>query len=140
MVANSSRLALIVGAGIGGVAAGVALQRAGWRVRVFERALHTRESGFALLLAPNAVASLQRLGLAERVIAEVRMTAGEMHGRAGRLLRRFDMARSRDVLPHPAVVVLRPALHGVLLDALGPANLSLGSEVRDSPSTGRSPP
>ena len=132
MVANSSRLALIVGAGIGGVAAGVALQRAGWRVRVFERALHTCELGFALLLAPNAVASLQRLGLAERVIAEgSEMTAGEMHGRAGRLLRRFDMARSRALLPHPAVVVLRPALHGVLLDALGPANLSLGSEVRE---------
>jgi 2-polyprenyl-6-methoxyphenol hydroxylase-like FAD-dependent oxidoreductase len=132
MAANSSRLALIVGAGIGGVAAGVALQRAGWRVRVFERTLHTRELGFALLLAPNAVASLQRLGLAERVIAEgSEMTSGEIHGRAGRLLRRFDMARMRDLLPHPAVVFLRPALHGVLLDALGPANLSLGSEVRE---------
>jgi len=28
--------ALIVGAGIGGLAAGIALQRAGWQVRIFE--------------------------------------------------------------------------------------------------------
>jgi 2-polyprenyl-6-methoxyphenol hydroxylase-like FAD-dependent oxidoreductase len=33
----NGRTALIVGAGIGGLAAGVALQRTGWTVRIFER-------------------------------------------------------------------------------------------------------
>ena len=32
------RTALIVGAGIGGLAAGIALRKAGWNIRVFERA------------------------------------------------------------------------------------------------------
>ncbi len=128
-----SRLALIVGAGIGGLAAGVALQRAGWPVRIFERSAHLRELGFALLLALNAVVSLEQLGLAERVIAQgSEMTAGEIHGSGGRLLRRFDLARIRQVLPQPAVMVLRPALHSVLLDAVGLSNLSLGSEVRSA--------
>jgi 2-polyprenyl-6-methoxyphenol hydroxylase-like FAD-dependent oxidoreductase len=125
------RVAVVVGAGIGGLAAGVALQHTGWRVRIFERAANPRELGFALLLAPNAVVSLQRLGLAERVITEgSEMTAGEIHGSAGRLLRRFDMARIRHLLPQPALVVLRPALHGVLLDAFGRQNVSLDSEAR----------
>ena len=54
------RTALIVGAGIGGLAAGIALRRAGWRARVFERAAAPRELGFALNLAPNAVAGAAR--------------------------------------------------------------------------------
>ena len=43
----SERTALIVGAGIGGLTAGVALRRAGWRIRIFERAANPRELGFA---------------------------------------------------------------------------------------------
>jgi 2-polyprenyl-6-methoxyphenol hydroxylase-like FAD-dependent oxidoreductase len=48
-----SRTALIVGAGIGGLSAGIALRRAGWAVRIFERAASPRELGFGLALAPN---------------------------------------------------------------------------------------
>jgi 2-polyprenyl-6-methoxyphenol hydroxylase-like FAD-dependent oxidoreductase len=62
-----SRSALIVGAGIGGLAAALALRRVGWRVRVFERTSNPGELGFALMLAPNAMASLRELGLAEEV-------------------------------------------------------------------------
>ncbi|HXD17971.1 MAG TPA: NAD(P)-binding protein, partial [Vicinamibacterales bacterium] len=62
---SAGRTALIVGAGIGGLAAAIALRRAGWTVRVFERAASPRELGFALLLAPNAMHALGALGLAE---------------------------------------------------------------------------
>jgi 2-polyprenyl-6-methoxyphenol hydroxylase-like FAD-dependent oxidoreductase len=127
---SKPRTALIVGAGIGGLAAGVALQRAGWRVRVFERAAHARELGFALLLAPNALVSLEHLGLVDRVIAAgSEMTGGEICGTGGRVLRRFDLTSLRELLPQPALVVLRPALHGVLLDAFGPQHVSLDSEA-----------
>jgi 2-polyprenyl-6-methoxyphenol hydroxylase-like FAD-dependent oxidoreductase len=118
--------ALIVGAGIGGLAAGVALQRAGWRVRIFERAAQPRELGFGLLLASNALASLQGLGLADRVIAGgCTVQGGEIHGAGGRLLRRFDTAAVQHLVLHPPVVVLRSVLHGVLLDAVRPHSLSL---------------
>jgi 2-polyprenyl-6-methoxyphenol hydroxylase-like FAD-dependent oxidoreductase len=130
-VGAESRLAVIVGAGIGGLATAVALKQAGWSVRIFERAAHPRELGFALLLAPNAVVSLQQLGLAERVIAEgSEMSAGEIYASGGRLLRRFDLRQIRHLLPQPAIVVLRPALYAVLLDAVGLHNVSLGSEAR----------
>ena len=68
------RTALIVGAGIGGLAAGIALRRVGWHTRIFERAAAPRELGFALNLAPNAVAALRALGVAERVEAEAHRT------------------------------------------------------------------
>jgi FAD-dependent urate hydroxylase len=129
--------ALIVGAGIGGLAAGVALQRAGWRVRIFERAATPRELGFALLLAPNALASLRSIGQADAVIAGGAIPSrGEIRGYGGRLLRSFDMTTIRTLLPEPVVVVLRPVLHGALLDAVGHDSISLeraavGVEVRD---------
>ena len=130
MEASSERTALIVGAGIGGLAAGIALQRAGWSVRVFERAAHPRELGFALLLAPNAVASLQRLGVADAAMnGGWPVESGAICGPHGRLLRRFDLTRIRHLLAHPPVVVLRPVLHGTLLGAVGEENLALASEA-----------
>jgi 2-polyprenyl-6-methoxyphenol hydroxylase-like FAD-dependent oxidoreductase len=129
LVANS-RSALVVGAGIGGLAAAVALRREGWTVRVFERAAHARELGFALLLASNAIASLQQLGLEQAVIAGgATPHTGEIRGRGGRLLRRFDLSQIRHLLLQPPVVVLRPVLHGILLEAAGRENVVLASEA-----------
>jgi salicylate hydroxylase len=54
---------LIVGAGIGGLAAALALQRAGQRVRVFEQAPDLREVGAGLSITPNAGRALTALGL-----------------------------------------------------------------------------
>src|SRR3954469_11189293 len=86
------RTALIVGAGIGGLAAGIALRRAGWRARIFERAAAPRELGFALNLAPNAVAALRALGVADRIEAEAhRLKAGELRRMDGRTLKRLDI-------------------------------------------------
>ena len=63
------RTALIVGAGIGGLSAAIALRQAGWNVRLFERAARARELGFGLAMAPNAIAGLPRLGIADIVLA-----------------------------------------------------------------------
>lgn len=122
--------ALIVGAGIGGLAAALALRRAGWEVRVFERAAAPGELGFALLLAPNAMHALGALGLAEvarrgGAIA----TNGEMRRPDGTVLRRFDTAAARALLDEDAVCILRPVLHGALLDAVGLETVALDRAV-----------
>ena len=59
--------AMIVGAGIGGLTAAIALRRAGVETTVFERAGELREVGAELLLAANAVRALDELGLSEKV-------------------------------------------------------------------------
>ncbi|HEX5107922.1 MAG TPA: NAD(P)/FAD-dependent oxidoreductase [Vicinamibacterales bacterium] len=129
-VTNQDSPILIVGAGIGGLAAALSIQRAGWSVRVFERSRNPRELGFALLLAPNATWALRQLGVADAVIAGGQIaTGGEMCRANGEVLRRFDLSRVRDLLPEPTVTVLRQVLHGTLLTAAGDDVLTLGSEV-----------
>jgi 2-polyprenyl-6-methoxyphenol hydroxylase-like FAD-dependent oxidoreductase len=55
--------ALIVGGGIGGLAAAVALQRIGMSVRVFEKRPTITEVGAGLSIWSNAMLALRRLGL-----------------------------------------------------------------------------
>jgi 2-polyprenyl-6-methoxyphenol hydroxylase-like FAD-dependent oxidoreductase len=120
--------ALIVGAGIGGLAAGLALRRAGWAVRVFERAPQLRATGFALSIAPNAVQALDALGLGDRVRA-IAWPVGEAELRdgMGRRLKRFSVeaavGRSRSLFAP------RQALLQALHDALGPDRVHLNSEA-----------
>ena len=124
--------ALIVGAGIGGLAAAVALKREGWTVHVFERASSLRELGFALLLAPNAMHALGEFGLADAVRrGGVITTSGEMRRPDGTVLRRFDTASARALLDEDTVCILRPVLHGVLLDAVGPSSIQLAAEATE---------
>jgi len=122
------RTALIVGAGIGGLAAVLALGRSGWQVRIFERAPDVRALGFGISLAPNAVAALDELGIAERVTAAACVTANvEIRKSNGKLLRRFNV--SGDLADAAPVIALRPALHGALLLALPAGAVSVGSEA-----------
>jgi 2-polyprenyl-6-methoxyphenol hydroxylase-like FAD-dependent oxidoreductase len=106
------------------------LRQAGWDPIVIERAATPRELGFALLLAPNAMAALRQLGVADAVReggAVVR--SGEMRRPNGTVLRRFDAAAAARLLGEDAYCILRPVLHGRLLDAVGTDALRLGRAV-----------
>ena len=59
---------LIVGGGIGGLTAALALARGGYQVRVLEKAAQFAELGAGLQLAPNATRILSRLGVLDRVL------------------------------------------------------------------------
>ncbi len=63
----SGREVAVVGAGIGGLAAALALARRGARVCVFERAPQLSEVGAGLQISPNGVAVLDALGLGEEL-------------------------------------------------------------------------
>ena len=88
---SSGRRALIVGAGIGGLAAGVALRRAGWDIRIYEKAASPRELGFGVLLAPNALAALRELQVADAV-TRTSPAPGQVEIRRldGHVVRRFN--------------------------------------------------
>ena len=114
---------------IGGLSAGIALRQAGWNVRLFERAATARELGFGLGVAPNALAALRRLGVADVVLARGHVpTRGELRRMDGTVLKRAEVPPA-DVLGGPMVVALRPALHGALLEAVGPSAITFGSQV-----------
>ena len=128
---SKKRTALIVGAGIGGLSAAIAIRKAGWQIKVFERATSPRELGFGLAVAPNAVVALQQLGIADVVIARglspLRARA-EVRRPDGTVLKRVDFP-AREALGGQMVIALRPALHGALLEAVGLDSITTGKEA-----------
>jgi len=58
---------LIVGAGIGGLSAAIALQRRGIEVAIFERTTELKEIGAGIAIAANAMKALDSLRLADAV-------------------------------------------------------------------------
>ena len=59
---------VVIGGGVGGLTAALALGQGGHRVQVLERASRFAQSGPGLRLAPNATAVLGRLGLLDQVL------------------------------------------------------------------------
>lgn len=57
------RSAIVIGAGIGGLATAAALHRVGWTVTVLEQAAEVREVGAGLTLFPNALSALEEIGV-----------------------------------------------------------------------------
>ena len=88
----SSRV-LIVGAGIGGLTAAVALLRAGREVLVLERAEEIAAVGAGILLQNNAMMALATLGIAEDISAAgVQVKGGKISTASGRLIMEMDFS------------------------------------------------
>ncbi|GAA3161247.1 MULTISPECIES: FAD-dependent monooxygenase [Streptomyces] len=121
--------AIVVGGGIGGLAAGVALARIGRRVKVLERAAAFGEVGAGLSLWPNGLRALDALGVGDQVrehaLAETRAGIRNASGRwlshtdTQELARRFG----------PVVMMHRARLSEILRTALPPGALCADTEV-----------
>jgi salicylate hydroxylase len=66
MGARSTAPVLVVGGGIGGMAAALALSQSGFAVELFEQSAEIGEIGAGLQLGPNGFAALDALGVGER--------------------------------------------------------------------------
>ena len=106
-----SGTALIVGAGIGGLAAAISLRRRGWDVRVYDRAEGPGDLGFALGLTANAMSAVEELGVAAPIrVAGCAPRRGELCRPDGRVLKRIAAQRGVSL-----VVALRRDIHNALL-------------------------
>ncbi|WP_253798088.1 FAD-dependent oxidoreductase [Nocardia amikacinitolerans] len=112
------RSATVVGGGIGGLAAAVALTSRGWQVEVLERGDDSGATGSGISLWSNGVRALDALGLGDRVrAAGMPGTEGGIRDRTGRWLSRTDVAAL--ARRHGPLVVLRRAdLLEILREAL----------------------
>jgi len=122
---------VVVGGGIGGLAAALALQRLGWQVTVRERGRTLDRGGAGLVLWPNALRCLAVLGVEDAVRSRSATLAGSSVRRAdGRLLGKVALD-PRVVEGHHPLGILRADLVDVLAAALGPEVLRLDDEVTD---------
>ena len=121
--------AIVVGAGISGLATAIALQRAGREVLVLERAAELWEIGAGISLWPNAVMALRRLGVG----AAVEAAGAAAHDAAFRSWRGAQLGASittrlQGRFGAPLVIVHRARLQAALRLALGPDALRLGAK------------
>ena len=86
----------VVGAGIGGLAAAIALAQRGARVRVHERSPALEEVGAGIQVAPNGVAVLEALGLrdAAEACASLPPSVELRDRRGGRLVARLPLGQA----------------------------------------------
>jgi salicylate hydroxylase len=113
---------VVAGGGIGGLAAALGASRAGWDVRLFERAAAFSEVGAGVQLGPNVVRRLQAWGL-QRPLQDVAAFPSRLQ------VRNAVSGRELAVLPLGATAVERYGaayatihradLHGLLLAAVG---------------------
>jgi 2-polyprenyl-6-methoxyphenol hydroxylase-like FAD-dependent oxidoreductase len=122
---------VVVGGGIGGLAAALALQRIGWQVTVRERGQTLDRGGAGLVLWANALRCLAVLGVEGAVRSRSAPLVGSTVRRAdGRLLAKVALD-PRVVEGHHPLGIVRADLIDVLAAALGPEVLRLGDDVTD---------
>lgn len=112
--------AVVVGGGIAGLATSVGLLREGWRVSTLERSAQLRDGGGAILLWPNALFALRRLGLEDEVMAiGTPVETMDFETAAGKRLWSLPCGALGRKLDSSVIMVERGALIRVLAAAAG---------------------
>jgi 2-polyprenyl-6-methoxyphenol hydroxylase-like FAD-dependent oxidoreductase len=133
-----SMRAVVIGAGIGGLTAAIALRRAGVEVSIFERAQELKERGAALGVTSNAVAALRALGIYGALEAQGQVIeVFRIHDARGRLIADIPMKELQDELGVPSVCLHRSALQRVLLEAADGCDIQLGAKCERFETNGR---
>ena len=97
----------IIGGGIGGLSAALALQHFGHRVSVFEQARELREIGAGVIISPNAMHALNFLGVGKRISKEAGPTEAYLirHFQTGEVIK--IRASGTDYVERSALPIIR---------------------------------
>ncbi len=122
----------IVGGGVGGLTAAIALTRKGIEVEVYEQAPSVTQVGASLQLGPNALRLLDELGLLPemRRIGVLPDAVDFLRWDDGSLIHHTPLGPAMEEhFDAPQLDFFRPDLHSVLVAALPPGALRLGTRV-----------
>jgi 2-polyprenyl-6-methoxyphenol hydroxylase-like FAD-dependent oxidoreductase len=123
----------IVGGGIGGLAAAIALQQRGIEAHVHEAAERLEVVGAGIWMPPNAMAVFERLGLADAIVeAGAPIWRPEIHDATSGALQVVDLAVGKHASTRrwTTVAIHRGLLQDVLASAVAPETLHLGRVCR----------
>jgi 2-polyprenyl-6-methoxyphenol hydroxylase-like FAD-dependent oxidoreductase len=109
----------IIGGGIGGLTAAIALRQVGFQPEIFEQAPALLDVGAAIAIWPNAMRVLEALHLAEKILEKAGvMKKIEWRDQDGFLINRVSIAKT-------AVALHRADLQGTLLNSLPEESIHL---------------
>ncbi|NLU73494.1 NAD(P)-binding protein [Streptomyces sp. HNM0575] len=122
--------ALVIGGGIGGLTAAVALHREGWQVTVLERAPAIEAVGAGLGLTPNSLRALDVIGLGDTVRSMRAWQAeGGLRTPSGRWLCRTSQDAAAARFGGPFVLLHRATLVSMLRSRLPEGALVTGADA-----------
>jgi len=122
--------AVIIGAGIGGLAAAAGLHAAGWDVTAFERAASLEPVGAGLAMAPNGLRALDVIGAGDMVRADaVRQEIGFRRPDGRWLVRSSTDRMISGRFGDPVILLPRSRLIGALTTRVPDGVLHLSTEV-----------
>lgn len=116
----AQRKVIIIGAGLGGLTAALALEKRGHRVEVYEQAPHLGEIGAGITLAPNATRVLDAVGLEKEIeaVSTVPTRQGVRHYKTGEILVKTERKEnSKDRYGAAYYQTHRADVHKILVDA-----------------------
>ena len=122
----------VIGAGVGGLTAAVALRAKGIGVEIYEAAPGPRDTGTALGIASNATKVLRSLGIDLTTDASCSiLTRFELRTAEGSLIRALPGEAIVAQLGHPFVSIHRNELIRALRDAVADTPIHYGAELVD---------
>jgi len=118
---STSKRVVVVGAGIGGLSAALALLKRGIDVEVYEQSSELKEVGAGIQISSNGTRVLFALGL-EAALAKVQVRPERRelrHWSTGETWNWFDLGdKSIERFGTPHLMLHRGDLHGLLVDAV----------------------
>jgi salicylate hydroxylase len=129
---SAARTIAVIGAGIGGLTAAVALRQAGFDVDVYEQALELTEVGGGINMGPNAARILYRLGLGHALDREaVRpVSTHQRRWQDGRTLQQAPLnPRCEELYGAPHLTVHRADMLSIIASGFPPERIHLGHRL-----------
>jgi salicylate hydroxylase len=118
---------LIIGAGIGGLSAALALRQIGFDVQVYERADEIKETGAGLTLTENGSLALDGLGLKQAAwdLSDTAAVTAFIHYKTGEVFHTTPAPQGEAAERAANRVIHRSDMHAVLLEACKAAGVGL---------------
>jgi salicylate hydroxylase len=118
---------VIIGAGMGGLSAALALHRAGLEVEVYERADEIKETGAGLTLTENGSLALEALGLKQESLnlSDDAAVTAFIHYKTGEVFHTTSAPKDEDEKRMATRVVHRSDLHSLLLKTADAAGIPI---------------
>lgn len=122
----------IIGGGIGGLVAGIALKKAGFSPKIYERADDFGEVGAGISMSPNATLGLESLGFGEYLNSHANEPVEQRlyHGETGEMLTAIDRRNCRQTYHAAYLQLHRADMLKMLITSFGRENCSMGRALQ----------